>query len=187
MSEELKLDLSYYYDLARDLRSSLRDSEQERRFEAARRMMCLDEYESLEAERVLRKKVSLRQTKKVIAIEHSFEDWPDLRVAIEKKIEDIQQHCEGRYFPRGLPAEVGDVVEGDLILLGSFGEKNYVVDAILLTLFEATTCTIGPGVVLEERDAEDFDPAAVPDLPEEDDGWNAWSLATAEVLGVKAP
>jgi hypothetical protein len=185
MSKEFRLDLSHYYGLARDLRADLKRHDQHCQREAAERFRQLTDFSSLESDRILRKKISLRQAKEVIAKEQGYGDWPDLRLAIEKAIEDIQQQCEGRYFPKGVPEESGDVVEGDLILLGTFSERCYVVDAILMTLYEAVDCSIGPGVVMMELDAPDFNPEDIPDLPEEDSGWSDWSVLAARALGVE--
>lgn len=185
MNEELNLNLSHYYDLARDLRSSLRDESLELREKAAQRFMALPEFSNLEAERVLKKKISLRQAKQVVALELGFGDWSDLRLEIEKKIEKIQEQCEGAYLPKGVSKEPGEVVEGDLIVLGEFGNRTYVVDAILMDLFETVACTIGPGVVLRALEPVDFDPNELPDLPDNEEGWEEWSCLTAKALGIE--
>jgi hypothetical protein len=151
---------------------------------AAARFTKLVGLETLPVNEIPQKKISLNQAKQVIAQEAGFENWGQLKVDLSQKVETIQEQAGNLFVPGEAPNSSGDVVSNDIIVLGHFNDTLYAVDAILLDLYQLKPSELGPGYEVIEMDPVDFDPESIPDIPEEEDHWDAWGIAMAKALGL---
>ena len=181
---EGSLRLEDYYLAAKNLRSELMNADPEVQQKAAARFTGLVGFETLPLEQIPSKKISLNQAKQVIAQEASFENWGQLKVDLSQKVEAIQQQAGNLFVPGEAPNSTGDVVSNDIIILGTFNDKLYAVDAILLDLYELKPSQLGPGYEVIEMDPVEFEPESIPDIPDEEDQWEAWGVSMAQALGL---
>ena len=181
---EGSLNLQDYYLAAKNLRAQLVDEDQGVRQEAAQRFTRLVGLENLPVEEIPTKSISLNQAKQVISQEAGFDNWGQLKVDLSQKVENIQQQSGNLFVPGEAPNSSGDVVSNDIIVLGTFNDKLYAVDAILLDLYELKPSTFGPGYEVIEMDPVDFEPEAIPDIPDEEDEWEDWGVSMAKALGL---
>jgi hypothetical protein len=181
---ENSLRLQDYYLAAKNLRAHLMNEDESVQQVAAARFTKLVGLETLPVNEIPQKKISLNQAKQVIAQEAGFENWGQLKVDLSQKVETIQEQAGNLFVPGEAPNSSGDVVSNDIIVLGHFNDTLYAVDAILLDLYQLKPSELGPGYEVIEMDPVDFDPEAIPDIPEEEDQWDAWGIAMAKALGL---
>lgn len=178
------LKLQDYYLEAKNLRSALRNEEEGERFAAAQRFSQLEGLQQLELSDIPQKNISLNQAKQVIAKEAGHEDWGQLKIHLSETIESIAEKSGRPFVPGEIPKECGEVITNDIIFLGEFNGQHVAVDAILMDVFDLEASEHGPGYSVSERDPIDFEPENIPDLPDEDEDWQAWGQATAKALGI---
>jgi hypothetical protein len=181
---ETSLSLQDFYLEAKNLRSQLRDSDDGVKMAAAQRFTNLSGLDAIPAEEIPDKKISLNQAKQVIAQERGQESWGHLKIHLAEKVQAIQEKCEALFVPGQMPNEAGEVISNDIIFLGTFAEQSYAIDAILMDLYAIAMSEHGPGYEVRELDPVDFDPDAVPDIPEDDNEWGAWGVSMAKVMGL---
>jgi hypothetical protein len=178
------LNLQDFYLAAKSLRRDLISVNKEERLGAAERFASLTPLSVLTLEDICTKKISLNQAKQVIAHEMGHQDWGVLKQDLADKIQAIEDKSQCHFVPGELPLEPGEVISGDVIFLGTFKGQTYAIDAILIDVFELKTSPHGPGYEVHPLEPMDFDPEVLPEIPEEEDAWTAWSQGTAEALGL---
>lgn len=129
--------------------------------------------------KILRKKLSLADAKVMIATQHGFSSWADLRQAIDEQIQ-IRVEAFGNFIPEDNVFEAGDVVKNDVVFIGEKNKSKFAVDMILETVFELTPDKEGYGFLMRSSEKS----LAEGSLPDPDDfsDWNLWAESVLNKL-----
>lgn len=170
----ISLSISDHYESARTLRLALNAEGEAHDLALERHLKVIPDFDE--------RMSTLAQAKRVIAMELGHGSWANLKLAIDEEVEQIRQGSEHYFIPGALPKEAGDVVEGDVVVLGDKGGRVLAMDVILFDLYELEV--VDRGYQIRPMDPPEFDPETMPDLPDDGEDWSAWGKACFRSLGI---
>ena len=80
--DPLLQDIEEFYDAARNLRQDMRSSDDDIQLKAAQRMKIIPGWRDLSDEDIISTPIPLKMGKFVIALEHDFPTWGELRIKV---------------------------------------------------------------------------------------------------------
>ncbi|GEM_PF-4014982 len=84
--------MDMFYNLARKLRQDIRSGDEDLQNATAQRIRIIPGWRSLDDAEIISTAISLKMGKLVIALEHGFDSWGELRTFVgEKELERMEQ------------------------------------------------------------------------------------------------
>ena len=171
----MELNIKFYYEKAKSLRIGLLGDNENAISDCYARIQKHPLWCDSSREDLQLKKFSLNEIKQVVALEFGYPSWVELKIDCEYKISQIQENCDGVFIIGDCDYDAGDVVNEDIVYLGSSDGLNFAVDMETQLLYEVKVQEEKLGVILKHRD-EGLEENEKVVEPPDDENWSEWSI-----------